>query len=89
MDRKKPSFWHAQLVVPITVARRDLRNPVTGTASWATKANGIDRLPRSYLYRPRPRIGSPLAVSILVAIKEADCSWFMSDCDPQAFFELM
>jgi len=42
-------FWHALLVAPITVARRDL-SPATGTVSQATKTNGIDRLPCSYLY---------------------------------------
>ena len=49
-------FWHALLVAPIAVARRD-SSPVTGTASQATMTNGTDRLPCSYLYDSRHWIG--------------------------------
>ena len=49
-------IWHALPVAPITVARRD-RSPVTGTVCQATKTNSINRLPCSYLYRSRHRIG--------------------------------
>jgi len=40
--------WHALPVAPNALARRSL-SPVTGTVSQATKTNGIERLPCSYL----------------------------------------
>ena len=57
MDGWKPSFWHVLAVAPIAVTRRDL-SPVTGTVSQATKTNGIEISPCSYLYRSRHWIGN-------------------------------
>ena len=54
----------------------------TDTMSQATKTNGIDGLPCSYVYRSSHWIGKSVGVLrpsvLVVAIEELDCPWFMS-----------
>ena len=77
MDSESHLFWYAQLVVPITVARRD-RSPVTANQSQATKQTASTDCHAVTSITLDTEQVSPRVVSVLVAAIEVDCSWFMS-----------